>query len=236
MEKSFSLKKISVIVPCYKYANLLPECVESLCNQSLELHEIIIVNDGSPDNTSEVAKELIKKYSDCNILLLEKENGGLASSRNAGIKMATGEYIMSVDADDMLRKDAIKEHLKIMDDNVIATCGLTYFGDEVGTFRPQIATIPILLQTNVIYSNSMFPKKMWEKVGGFDESPTMRLGWEDREFWLRLLGIGCISKVSDYIALLYRRHPQTMSNVSANPNHLKLQEYIYNKNKHLLRK
>lgn len=228
------IQTVSVIVPCYKYAHFLPECIESLVEQSIKPHEIIIVNDGSPDNTIEVAESLIKKYPEHNIILLNKKNGGLASTRNAGIKLATGKYIMAVDADDMLRPDGLKEHLKLADDNSLVTCGLTYFGDEVGTFRPTPATIPILLQTNVIYSNTMYPKKAWEDIGGFDESEIMRLGWEDREAWIRMLGAGYKSVVGDYIALLYRRHSQTMSSTSANPNHIKLQEYIFNKNKHYL--
>lgn len=108
------------------------------------------------------------------------------------------------------------------------------FGSESYTARPTVATIPILLKTNVIYSNTLFPKQAWENVGGFDESPIMRLGWEDREFWIRVLGAGYKSKVSNYIALLWRRHPKTMSSTSADPNHKILQDYIYNKNKHLL--
>lgn len=91
----------------------------------------------------------------------------------------------------------------------------------------------LLLETNVIYSNTLFPKKAWEDVGGFDESDTMRLGWEDREFWLRVVAAGYISKVSDYIGLLWRRHSRTMSSTTANPNYKILQDYIYNKNKHL---
>jgi glycosyltransferase involved in cell wall biosynthesis len=226
---------LSLIMPCYKYGHFLPEAMESVAKQSVKPHEIIIINDGSPDNTSEVAREMIAKYPELNIILLEKENGGLSSARNAGIAVATGKYIMSFDADDILRPDAVKEHLALAEDNTIVTLGLTYFGDETGTFRPTVATIPILLQTNVIYSNSLFPRKAWEDVGGFDESPTMRYGWEDREFWLRCLGAGYKSVVGDYIGLLYRRHALTMSSNSANPHAKELQDYIYNKNKHLLK-
>lgn len=215
-------------MPAYNYAEYMAEAIESVLAQSVPVHEIIVVNDGSTDNTSEVAK----RYP---VRLIEKENGGLASARNAGIREATGDYILSFDCDDILRPDAIKEHLKLMDDKTIATCGLMAFGAENYTARPTEATIEILLKTNVIYSNSMFPKKAWEDVGGFDESETMRLGWEDREFWLRVLGAGYKSKVGHYIALLYRRHSKTMSSQTANPNHKILQEYIFNKNKHLLR-
>jgi hypothetical protein len=74
----------------------------------------------------------------------------------------------------------------------------------------------------------------WIDVGGFDESEIMRLGWEDREFWLRCLGCGYESVVGTYIGLLWRRHNSTMSDTSANPNAKILQDYIYSKNKHLI--
>jgi GT2 family glycosyltransferase len=75
----------------------------------------------------------------------------------------------------------------------------------------------------------MFRREVWERVGGFDESETMRLGWEDREFFLRCLKAGYVSEVGDDICLLWRRHANTMSN-EANKHANTLQEYIYNKN------
>jgi glycosyltransferase involved in cell wall biosynthesis len=221
------MEKVSVVIPMYSYAQYLDEAIQSVLEQTVPVHEIICVSDGAIDNSVEVAR----KYP---VKIIEKENGGLASARNAGIRAATGTYIMSFDSDDIMRPDCIKEHLALADEKSIVTCGLMAFGFESYTARPQVATVPILLKTNVIYSNTLFPKKAWEEVGGFDESKTMRLGWEDREFWLRVLGAGYVSKVSDYVALLWRRHPNTMSSTSADPNSKTLQDYIFNKNKHLL--
>lgn len=221
------METVSIIIPCYNYGKYLDETIQSVLNQSVKAHEIIIVSDGAIDNSVEIAK----KYP---IIVIEKENGGLASARNAGIKVATGKYIMSVDSDDILRPDCIKEHLKLAGDKKIVTLGLMAFGSENYTAYPQKATIDKLLKTNVIYSNSLFPKQAWIDVGGFDESSVMRLGWEDREFWLRCLGCGHESVVGTYVGLLWRRHPSTMSDTSANPNAQKLQEYIYSKNKHLI--
>lgn len=219
-------KTISIIIPCYKQAHFLHEAIEGVLAQSVPANEIIVVNDGSPDNTSEVAK----KYP---VILIEKENGGLSSARNAGIKKATSEYIMCLDADDMLRPDAIKEHLKIADENSIAQCGLMYFGAQVAVFRPQGATHESLLKTNTVYCNSVFPKKGWEEVGGYDESEIMRLGLEDWEFWIRLTGAGYKVKTSDYIALLYRRHADTMTKSTTHPNWDKIVSYMKQKNAHL---
>jgi glycosyltransferase involved in cell wall biosynthesis len=224
MPKTLSLEKtLSVIIPCYNYAQYLPEAIESVLNQTEKAHEIIVVSDGAIDNSVEVAKRYPVK-------IIEKANGGLASARNAGCREATGSYLMSFDSDDIMRQDCIKEHMKLAEPDRIVTCGLMAFGSESYTARPKVATVPILLKTNVIYSNTVFPKQAWIDTGGFDESETMRLGWEDREFWLRVLGHGYKSVVSDYVALLWRRHPQTMSSTSADPNSKILQDYIFNKN------
>ena len=222
------MEKVSVIIPMYRYGKYLDEAIQSVLNQSVPAHEIICVSDGAIDNSVEIAK----KYP---VIIVEKENGGLSSARNAGIKRATGKYIMSFDSDDIMRPDCIKEHLKLADENSIVTCALMAFGNDTYTAYPRVATVDILLKTNCIYSNSLFPKKMWEDVGGFDESETMRHGWEDRLFWLEALIKGYKSKVSNYVGLLWRRHPNTMSDTSANPNAQKLQEYIYNKGINLLK-
>lgn len=218
------METVSVIIPMYNYGQYLDEAIQSVLNQTVKAHEIICVSDGAIDNSVEIAK----KYP---VIIVEKENGGLSSARNAGIKVATGKYIMSFDSDDILRPQALEKHLELAGEDKIVTLPLLAFGSENYTARPKVATINILLKTNCIYSNSLFSKKMWEKVGGFDE--IMRSGWEDREFWLRCLGAGAKSVIGDYVALLWRRHPQTMSATLADPNHEKLQEYIYNKNKHL---
>lgn len=213
--------KVSIIIPCYSYAQYLDEAIQSALDQTVPC-EIIVVSDGAIDNSVEIAC----KYP---VIVLEKPNGGLASARNYGIQHATGEYIMSFDSDDILKPWAVEEHLKLAAPDTIVTCALMAFGSENYTARPQVATVEYLLKSNCIYSNSLFSKKMWEDIGGFDESDTMRLGWEDREFWLRALKKRYKSVVSDKVCLLWRRHSNTMSDTSANPNSEILQNYIYNK-------
>lgn len=226
-------KIISIIIPSYSYAHYLSECVESVINQSERAHEIVIVSDGAVDNTVDIAKELIKKYPYQNIILIEKENGGLSSARNTGIREATSEYILCLDADDMLRPDAIKEHLKIAGENVIAQCGLMYFGNQVAEFRPQGATLESMLKANTVYCDSVFTKKMWEAVGGYDESETMRLGLEDWMYFIELMANGAKVVTSDYIALLYRRHGNTMTHTTTHPKWNEIIDFmakkVYNK-------
>lgn len=218
-------KTISVIIPCYNYANFVGECIESVLEQSYKVDEIIVVDDQSPDNSEEVIKEYPVKY------IKRETNGGLSAARNTGIEAATSEYIMCLDADDMLRPDAVKEHMAIVDDNSIAQCGLMYFGLQNETFRPQGATLESELRANTVYCNSVFPKKAWEEVGGYDESDTMRLGLEDWLFWLELLAVGYKVKKADYIALLYRRHGNAMTQETTHPNWNKITKYMTKKMK-----
>lgn len=224
-------KTISVIVPCWNYAKYLPDCIDSLVHQTYPLQEIIIVNDGSPDNASEVARKLIEKYPDKNIKLVEKENGGLSSARNAGIKVATSEYIMCLDCDDKLVPAGIEEHMKLVDDDMIlAQCALMEFGDRHIMMTPTNPTsLQRVMQSNTIYCNAVFSKRMWEQVGGFDEGTLIRNGLEDWEFWIRLLEAGCHVNTSEFVALRYRVHGSNMTKETTHPNRQKLYRYIYEK-------
>jgi glycosyltransferase involved in cell wall biosynthesis len=185
-----------------------------------------VVNDGSPDNTEEVCEEL-------GIRCVTKENGGLSSARNAGIKVATGEYIMCLDADDKLTPGAIEEHMKLIEDDMtIAQCALMEFGERHIAYAPSENTnLRRVMQSNTIFCNAVFSKRMWEVVGGYDESETMRLGYEDWLFWIEMLEAGCYVRRSDFIALRYRAHQNNMTKETAHPNRQKLYEYIYNKHR-----
>jgi glycosyltransferase involved in cell wall biosynthesis len=212
---------ITVIIPMYSYGCYLAEAIESVLAQTVKPDEIICVSDGAIDNSVEIAK----KYP---VKIIEKKNGGLASARNAGIREATSEYVMSFDSDDIMRPNCIEEHMKLADKNTIVTCGLMAFGSESYTARPEVASYELLMKRNVIYSNSVFPKNLWEKVGGFDEN--MKLGLEDWEFWIRCAKAGAKFVTSDEVCLLWRRHPQAMSTASANPNWDSITKYIREKN------
>ena len=112
---------ISVIVPIYKVQDYLDECVESIINQTYSNIEIILVDDGSPDECPNMCDAWAKK--DSRIRVVHKKNGGLSSARNAGIDVANGEYICFVDSDDFICKDALENlYNRIKDD---ATVGIT---------------------------------------------------------------------------------------------------------------
>lgn len=98
------MKKVSVIVPVYNTEKYLKKCLDSLVNQTLKDIEVLVINDGSPDNSKEIIEEYEKKYPDI-IKGICKENGGLSDARNYGLDIATGEYIGFVDSDDWVELD-----------------------------------------------------------------------------------------------------------------------------------
>lgn len=99
-------KLISVIIPIYKVEQYLDECVESIIKQTYKNLEIILVDDGSPDGCPQMCDEWARK--DERIRVVHKKNGGLSSARNAGLDVATGEYVSFVDSDDFIALDALQ--------------------------------------------------------------------------------------------------------------------------------
>lgn len=104
------MPKFSIIVPVYNVENYIRECLESIKNQTYKDYEVIIVNDGTKDNSIEIAKEYPFK-------IINQKNQGLSVARNTGVKHAKGEYILFLDADDYLEKDTLKEIEKVLDNN-----------------------------------------------------------------------------------------------------------------------
>lgn len=104
----------SVIVPVYKVEEYLPQCIESVLNQTFSDFELILVNDGSPDTCPEICENY--KEKDARIKVVHKENGGLASARRAGIKVCQGEYVFNLDSDDLIENDTLESAYKIIKD------------------------------------------------------------------------------------------------------------------------
>ena len=116
--------KLSIIVPVYGVEKYIDKCLNSLVKQSLKEIEIIVVNDGTKDNSQKIIDKYVKKYPD-KIKSYMKENGGQGSARNYGLKKATGEYIGYVDSDDFVEKDMYKKlYNKAKENNYdIVVCG-----------------------------------------------------------------------------------------------------------------
>lgn len=111
------MKSLSIIIPVYNGERFIEHCIESIAMQDNGRIEVILVNDGSKDNTSKICADLAKKYSF--IKYFEKENGGVSSARNFALNKISGEYVWFIDADDTVQNDAIEEIFKIETDLAI---------------------------------------------------------------------------------------------------------------------
>lgn len=105
--------EISIIVPVYKVEPYLRKCVDSILAQTFTDFEVILVDDGSPDNSGKICDEYASK--DSRVRVIHKKNGGLSSARNAGIDVARGKYLGFVDSDDYIEKDMYE----LLYDNIV---------------------------------------------------------------------------------------------------------------------
>ncbi len=227
--------KVSVIVPCYNQAQFLDECLTSLLNQTFTDWECIIVNDGSPDNTEEVAKKWIDK--DDRFIYYKKVNGGPASARNFGIKNANGEFIVALDADDILEVKFLKSTCEYLIENSKAGAVTTYlkcFGSSEIEWKPKGGNIVSFLASNQAIQSSMFRRSIWEKVGGYDEKTSVGF-FEDWDFWILLTSQGWTIGVVPELLLKYRRFGNSNQD-NAMKNFDVVLEYYVNRHKALYEK
>lgn len=115
-------KKYSVIVPAYNAESTLDRCLESFAGQIRDDIEIILVNDGSKDSTAVICREYAAKYSQ--VRFIDKENGGVSSARNAGLKAAEGDFVTFVDSDDFV----VQEYFSVIDQYLEENCDFLMFG------------------------------------------------------------------------------------------------------------
>jgi glycosyltransferase involved in cell wall biosynthesis len=189
--------KVSVVVPAYNIAGYLAATLRSLTTQTYKNFEVLIVDDGSTDETAQVAHGFAANYE--NFHLLKKPNGGLSSARNFGIAAAKGEYIALLDGDDLYRSKKLARHVAVLDSN--PQVGVVYSAsqamrDDGGRTWFSLSGKPVaedpleaLLCKNFVGhgSNAMFRRSLVDQVGGFDES---LVSVEDLDFWLRLAETG----------------------------------------------
>ena len=195
--------KVSIIVPCYNQAVYLDECLQSIIDQTYANWECIIVNDGSLDETKDVVADWIDK--DTRFTYFEKQNNGLSSARNSGISIASGIYILPLDADDTIEKHYVTLAVEAFeqDDSLkIVYCKALKFGRQKGLWNLPDFSLLELSKENMIFCSALFKKTDWQLVGGYDEK--MVYGWEDWEFWIALLKNGGTVKQLDYLGFNYR--------------------------------
>ena len=150
---------ISIIVPIYNVGKYLPRCIESILNQTFNNFELILVNDGSTDNSGVVCDDYAKK--DTRIKIIHKSNGGVSSARNAGLYVAKGEYIGFVDPDDYIDKNMYEKLYRLCIDNNsdIAICR---FNREInGKIQNKESTEEIIELNNMEAMNELFKGNLY---------------------------------------------------------------------------
>lgn len=182
------MKKVSVIVPFYNVEKYIDKCLNSLVNQTLEDIEIIIVNDGSKDNSETIAREYASKYKN-KIIYLEKENGGLSDARNYAIPYATGEYIAFLDSDDYVEVNMYEQmYEKAKKENAdIVECDFLWeYPKEKIESKGRIYKDKhdILLNVRVVAWNKLIKKELIEKT---KIKFPYGLRYEDVEFFYKLI-------------------------------------------------
>jgi glycosyltransferase involved in cell wall biosynthesis len=227
-------KLVSIIVPCYNHAQFLDEALQSVLNQTYSHWECIIVNDGSPDNTKEVAELWCKK--DNRFQYLEKQNGGLSSARNAGISKSKGEYILPLDADDILHESFLSNLVPELNQDsalAIVSCYSKFFFKQkdniIHELKPVGTTYHALLFENSLIATSLYRKKCWEEVGGYDEN--MKNGFEDWEFWVAITKSGWTYKVVEEFLFYYRKQKQSMLIDTLENHRVSNMAYVFKKHK-----
>ena len=177
MNKKDERPLVSVVVPIYNVEEYLLECVDSIISQSYVNLEIILVDDGSPDNCPALCDEYAKK--DKRVQVIHKKNGGLSDARNAGIEKATGKYICFIDSDDYVAKTFIEKLYEALDKNNadMSVCGYKCVHSD-GTMkideRPKEAVLgendywqkinPDMFTTFVVAWNKLYKKEIFAKI------------------------------------------------------------------------
>lgn len=155
-------EKVSIIVPIYNVEKYIEKCVRSLTNQSYTNIEIILIDDGTPDNSASIIDRLAQE--DSRIWVIHKENGGVSSARNAGIVAATGDYIMFVDGDDWCEQEYVSYFVNLVKSN---NCSIgmdtNNFYEGSSQTRDRMYTVSAEKAIEWIYMGQLFVA-VWNKI------------------------------------------------------------------------
>lgn len=218
--KSRASENISVVIPLYNKEAEVERALTSVVEQSLAVGEIIVVNDGSTDNSEAVVQEFIKRHPDTNIRVINQENSGVSAARNRGISEAMGEYVALLDADDWWLSNYIAEVCRLMeyfpDCDAYSTAfnvvnGVSHSRAAVPTTEGYISPADEALMGRypIIPSTATLRRSTVLNCGGFPEG--MRIG-EDQWLWVRMIQNGAQFAYSPTSLVRYSR---TASNRSA---------------------
>ncbi|SHM37985.1 N-terminal domain of galactosyltransferase [Cyclobacterium lianum] len=200
---------VSVVIPCYNQGKYLEETVQSVLASSYRPLEVLLVNDGSIDNSLEVALSLQRKHEE--LTVIDQANGGVAKARNMGIRAAKGEIILPLDGDDKISADYIAAAVGLLREQSevkVVYCKAVKFseaGQKPWKLKP--FSLAALARDNMIFVAALFRKTDAEAVGGFSED--MHMGREDWEFWIKMLKNGGKVVQLPFVGFYYRMTPDS---------------------------
>jgi len=206
--------KVTVYIPCHNYGRFLPEAIDSVLSQSFQNWELIIINDGSSDNSVQVSEKYVSNYPEKIFFFTNTQPKGLRACANKAIDAARGEYIMRLDADDFLDESALLVMVSYLDSHPdVALVYPNYtFVDENGKSlyvenRKKIGTEVKILNLPAHGACTMVRKKVLKSIGGYDEKYHAQDGYE---LWLKVINQHHVGNVATPL-FYYRQHHQSMS-------------------------
>jgi glycosyltransferase involved in cell wall biosynthesis/GT2 family glycosyltransferase len=220
------MNHVSVVVPCYNPHHFLLDAISSARRQTGCAVEVILVNDGTDRPESRAILESARPLAD---RYIEQPNRGLASARNAGFRAASCEFVIPLDADDLLDRGFAAACLDALATHPAAAFAYSDYrvvGDAKYVERLGDYNLYELLDRNVLTYAAAIRRRDWEESGGYDES--MSSGYEDWEFWLALGERGRFGQHVNRVLFRYRKHGPSLTDV-ARARHSEIVQYIQQK-------
>lgn len=213
---------VSIIVPIYNVEKYLNRCIESIVRQKYKCLEIILVDDGSPDQCPHICDEWCKK--DSRIRVIHKSNGGLSDARNAGVSIATGEYIAFVDSDDWIHELYVEQlYRAVKEYNVgISACDVRWVHTEIHnniSSNPVVQVYETEQALNTLINGKIFRAVVWNKLYHRDllygEQFEIGRYHEDEFFTYRILGkVQKMAFINEELYYYFQREGSIMNSIS----------------------
>ncbi|MDA8291345.1 MAG: glycosyltransferase [Actinomycetota bacterium] len=200
------VRTLSVVVPCHDYGRFLPDALGSIAAQTRPADEVLVVDDGSADETLDVARAFAERWPACGVLSRAPARGAVATF-NDGVRATGGELVVILSADDVVAPNYLEalEARLVGTEASFAYSGVRYFGSRSGSWPARPFDPRRLARANFVNGSAMFTRELFEQVGGFDAGFD-RTGMEDWAFWVAALSRGATGVPVPDTWLGYRRH------------------------------